>query len=822
LGAVGSAWKRIARPPLAAIVLSFVPLTVPASDSAPIDASSNGAAASGARSNGVVGDLFAADPGLTIPRLERDVRIDVDGRLDEPIWDTAPVVEDFVVIDPDTREPARYATRVRAFYTSAGLYVGAEMMQPPQTLVARLSSRDRRDLNRDSITVMIDASGEGRYGYYFGLNLGDSLDDGTLLPERQLSGDWDAPWHGATAETDRGWTAEMFLPWSAMSMPARARERRVGIYIERRVAHLDERWSWPALPETEPRFLSAFRPLLLAGVNPRQQYSVFPYVSTGYDRVALRSTQRAGVDVFWRPSSAFQLMATMNPDFGNVEADDVVVNLGAFETFYSEKRLFFLEGREAFVTSPRSTPTLLNTRRIGGTARRPHNPLGATIPATELQRPAELVGALKTTGEIGAVRYGVLAAVEDETRFRALLDGERITLLQDGSEYGAVRVLYEDNPRGGYRGVGWMSTAARHPQQNAYTHGIDLHLLSARGTWKLDSQIFYSDIEHARNGAGAFFDIEYMPGGGVSHSLGVDLMDPHVNLNHLGYLRRNDVRQVSYNWNVRRPSSGRFRVTERRFRTMVQTNGANLLTGNGFWLDWHFTTHDLARISPSVSVYPARYEDRNARGHGVYRVEHRPNAALRYATDTARPFSSELAVEYHTEDLGGQRFGAEARFRLRPSDRVSVEVQIPYARRNGWLLHQQGREFTTFTADEWRPRVETDLFLTARQQLRFTLQWVGIRATEDSFYLVPERPGSLLKREQPDGRSDDFSISTLALQFRYRWEIAPLSDLFVVYTRGSDMRGGGTEEPFGELFTTALREPVTDQLVVKLRYRFGS
>jgi hypothetical protein len=769
------------------------------------------------------GRVGSATPaGLTLTRVERDVRIEVDGKLDEPVWDQLPVIDRFSVIKPNTLEPARYATRVRAFYSDAGLYVGIQMDQPRGTRVARLSSRDRPELNRDSITVMVDSSGEGRYGYYFTVHLGDSLSDGTLLPERQLSGDWDGPWKGASATTEQGWSAELLLPWSMMSMPARGADRRIGLYVERRVAHLDEQWSWPALPETAPRFISAFYPVLLQRVHVRQEYSLFPYASANYDQIAGGTGQKTGLDAFWRPSSALQLLATLNPDFGNVEADNVVVNLSAFETFFSEKRLFFLEGQEVFVTSPRGTPTLLNTRRIGGTPRAPPNPTGAVISAGQRQQPVELAGAMKATGELGSIRYGVLAALEQETQFRAIQDGERLHLYQDGSDYGVVRMLYQDNPRGAYRGVGWISTATLHPEQNAFTHGVDLHYLSPRGEWRFDGQLFYSDVEHRPNGVGAFVDLEYVPGGGVAHRVALDYFDAQVDLSHLGYLRRNDMRQANYTWSRRTVRAGPFRNTESRVRTTVQTNGDDQLTGGGIWVDWALTMHDLSRIRPAVGFFPARYDDRSARGNGVFRVEHRPQVDIRYLTDSSRPVSSEVALDYRTEDLGGPRFGIETRLRLRPSDRFSVELQVPYSRRSGWLLHQSGREFTTFTATEWRPRFETDFFITARQQLRFTLQWVGIKAEQDEFYLVPLRAGALLRREQPAGRNDDFSISTLSLQFRYRWEIAPLSDLFVVYTRGSDVRDAGVEDRFGTLFSEALRNPVTDQLVVKLRYRFGS
>ena len=146
----------------------------------------------------------------------------------------------------------------------------------------------------------------------------------------------------------------MFLPWSAMSMPGAEDDRRIGLLTGRKVAHLDELWGWPYLPFSKPRFISGFSPVSVEGVNPRQQWEVYPYVSATSDEISNEADGRGGIDVAWRPSSNLQLTATVNPDFGSVESDDVVVNLTAYETFFPEKRLFFLEGNEVFVTTPRS------------------------------------------------------------------------------------------------------------------------------------------------------------------------------------------------------------------------------------------------------------------------------------------------------------------------------------------------------------------------------------------------------------------------------------------------------------------------------------
>ena len=231
-------------------------------------------------------------------RLQRvddtEIGISVDGRLDEPIWEALPVLGDYRVIEPDTLAEPSYSTRLRIFYTARGIYAAFELEQPRDTLVERHAPRDSFDVNRDTIGLNLDSSGSGRYGYWVTLALGDGQMDGTVLPERQYSREWDGVWHGATARTDFGWSAEFFVPWSQMAMPKEQGVRRVNLYSSRKVAHLNERWGWPALPSSQPRFMSLWQPLHLDGVDPRQQWSIFPYVSSTFDRVGDDHARRPG------------------------------------------------------------------------------------------------------------------------------------------------------------------------------------------------------------------------------------------------------------------------------------------------------------------------------------------------------------------------------------------------------------------------------------------------------------------------------------------------------------------------------------------------
>lgn len=768
---------------------------------------------------------------LVLERHE-DAGVKIDGHLDEAVWAGLDAFDEFLLIEPDTLESPAHATRVRIFYDQTGLYFGIDMVQPEESLIARLSGRDARGINRDSINITLDTSGEGRYGYWFGVALGDSLMDGTLLPERQFSNDWDGAWRGASQARENGWSGEIHIPWGTVAMPKVAGTRRFGLFMSRKVAYLDQRWGWPALPSTVPKFISVLQSLELQGVNPRQQFSVYPFTAVTDDRFDGRMRYRSGADFFWRPSTNFQLTATVNPDFGAVESDDVVINLTATETFFPEKRLFFLEGQEIFVTSPRADTrgsgvgnqgaptTLINTRRIGGQPLEPVLGAGYSVSDRELAQPVPLIGAVKLTGQAGRFRYGFLSAFEDDFKFDAELNGDPIHVKGHPTDYGVARVLYEDSPGGAYRAIGLISTAAMNEQRDAMTHGIDAHYLTDNGKLKVDGQFYMSDIEDEQTGFGGFVDFEYTFRQGVVQGLGIEYIDEHADLNDLGFLQRQDNFRIRSRHTRVNSDLSFARDNEFDIRGFVQKNRDDDFTGGGIFVSNRMTLNNLSTLTARFSFFPEHYDDLNSFGNGTYRIEERMFGGIGWGSDSSQKFRYGFGFGYMNEDLGGDTWEGRISVTWRPSDRFALEANIRYMNRDGWLLHQEEQNFTTFQAEQWMPRVSADYFISAKQQLRFSLQWVGIKAREDEFFLVPDQPGDLIQVSKPEGRPDSFSLSDMTLQFRYRWEIAPLSDVFLVYTRIVDQ--GSALKSFSETFSDGYDNPVGDLLVFKIRYRFGS
>jgi hypothetical protein len=764
-----------------------------------------------------------AEP-LRLSRYNHDeIDIKIDGHLNDSVWLKTIPFGDLRVIEPDTLAEPPYDTNIRIAYTERGMFVAFDMEQPEETIVERIAPRDGFGISRDHVGFTIDTSGDGRYGYWFNLSLGDTQMDGTILPERQYRRDWDGAWYGATQRTDRGWSAEFYIPWSQVAMPKQDGLRRFGLYVTRQVAHLNERWAYPGLPNSLPRFMSILPKIEFENVDPRQQWSLFPYASATYDRVVDDTRYKAGADIFWRPSSNFQMTATINPDFGSVESDDVVVNFTANETFFPEKRLFFQEGSEIFNISGRQSDfgmqpvRIVNTRRIGGQPREPLLPPGVELSDREELRVAGVDAALKATGQLGSVRYGVLAAVEDTTEFVA---DDDMTYLQDGRDFGVVRMLYEDSQGAAYRGLGWVSTLVAHPESDAVVHGADLHYLTTSGTWNFNGQIFRSSSDDEGSGNGVLGDATYSPRQGIKHTFRLSSLDDKVDVNDFGFQQRNDADDLQYSFEWIKSGMSRIRNFRMSPFFRYEVNGDGHKTNNGYGLSGNATLNNLANVGTFMGYFPGRYDDRNSFDNGTFRIDKRIFFDLNYRTDPSRPVSLFGKVGHRGESLGGHSIETELGLAWRPLYNLNLELKVKHNDRDGWLLHQEDQNFTTFVADQWQPELRLEFFPSSSQQLRMTLQWVGIQAVEDEFFVLPQDSTVLVPVPKPPGPSDDFSVSQLNFQIRYRWQIAPLSDLFIVYTKGDFSRDNLNS--FDEMFRDSWNNPIGDQIIIKLRYRIGS
>jgi hypothetical protein len=376
-------------------------------------------ATTAAQGSGPAGSSDAAPPSLRAHRLPPAMDPPhLDGRLDDEAWAGAEVASGFVQIEPDPGEAATERTEARVVMDGRAVYVGMRMHdRAPDSIRSSFARRDDADAVSDWAHVLIDSYHDRRTAFHFATTPRGVRVDQLHLDDTDIDVNWDAVWDVATAVDAEGWTAEFRIPLSQLRFSGG--EGTWGINFMREVSRRSERSYWAPIPPEAGRLVSMFGRLEgVEGLDPPRRLEVMPYTVARlarepgeagdpfYESNALDAS--VGADVKYGLTSDLTLTATINPDFGQVEADPSVVNLTAFETFYPEKRPFFTEGTEIFRLSMVPEGRVFYSRRVG----RP--PQGsASAPGGWVDEPetARILAAGKLSGKTGDWSIGVLDAV---------------------------------------------------------------------------------------------------------------------------------------------------------------------------------------------------------------------------------------------------------------------------------------------------------------------------------------------------------------------------------------------------------------------------
>ena len=420
------------------------------------------------------------DSPIAVPQQVRALRLArpvvVDGALHDEMWRGAERVTGFLQRDPHEGTQPTESTVVHVAYDDAALYIGARMYDShPDSIVARLGRRDAQT-NSDALTVFVDPYHDRRSGYYFGINAAGTLSDGTLYNDEWNDDSWDGVWEGQVTRDSLGWMAEFRIPYSQLRFVQRP-EYVWGINFKREIARKNERDYLVYTPKDGSGFVSRFVDLVgIVQVTPPPRIEVLPYTTSKAEfsshgdgdpfNDGSTLTPGIGADARIGLGPNLTLNATVNPDFGQVEVDPAVVNLSDAETFFQEKRPFFIEGSSIFNFGRGgarnywgfnwSEPQFFYSRRVG---RRPQGSVPdaafADVPAG-----AHILGALKLTGKAGGSwNLGALSAVT--ARETARLDTAGVQFRKEVEPfafYGVFRAQKEFPD--GRQGLGFISTVA--------------------------------------------------------------------------------------------------------------------------------------------------------------------------------------------------------------------------------------------------------------------------------------------------------------------------------------------------------------------------
>jgi hypothetical protein len=803
----------------------------------------------------------------------------IDGRDDDPIWRQTSAITEFQEWSPTEGKPPRFATEARIAYDRANLYVLVRSFDPHPDSIIRLIGRRDDFPQSDRVTLLIDSYHDRRTGFEFGVTAAGGRADAAIYDDGNEDGAWDAVWDVATTIDSLGWTAEFRIPLSQLRCGPE-REHTFGFAINRDLYRYNERIAWPLFRQSAAGMVSQFADVSgFDDLEAPRRLEAAPYVVTkNVSRIEGTGFGRGqdvslGADLKYRVVSNLTLDATINPDFGQVEADPGVLNLTAFETFFSERRPFFVAGRGLFDVSVNCNIVncggegLFYSRRVGRAPR-----LAETYDDTTSPAFTNILGAAKLTGRLaGGLRIGVLDAV---TRKMTGVGGETI---EPATNYGVVR-LDQDYSQGDGT-VGAMVTAVNRSldswstpylPQSSYAGAVSVRHRFLKRTYEVSGLFAGSRVRgsapviaalqrspvhyYQRPDAGLPYDTSRTLLSGDAEELKLGKVggrrvrfetswqrrSPGFDLNDLGYLQR----AGQHNWST---WAGFF---DRNVRPLYQSfqwnwNWWQIWTTEGLPMEraantnLHLTLRNNwgIHLGGTLGQLGATYDDREARGGPAVRQDAYIAPWVSIGGDDRRRVVPYLSFNYFRGGAGHAR-----RVNLSPELVLKLSSRLITSASFDWSKNDDGRQWYGNETDSLG---QTHYgFARLRQTTGSITARINYTVTPTMTLQVYAQPfvskGTYSDLRElsatPDAaRYDDryrpyfdaaaaanpggFNYKQLRSSAVFRWEYQPGSTLFLVWTQG---RQGSTNEEgtagFGGDLRDLFRLRSDNTFLVKVSY----
>jgi hypothetical protein len=804
--------------------------------------------------------------------------ITIDGRLSEPVWEQAPSIHEFVQREPAEGAAPSQRTDARIAYDANALYVAVRAHDTEaDRIVGMLTRRDQRSPS-DWIKIVVDSYFDRRTAYEFAVNPVGVKTDRYYFNDGASDDSWDAVWDVAITRDAEGWTAEFRIPFSQLRFNT-TDGGPVGFAVIREVGRLAETSTWPLLSRNANGFVSQFaevRGLRVSG-SPKK-LELLPYTLGSYSlnpqsnnplRERRDPSGSVGLDLKYALRPGVTLTATVNPDFGQVEADPAVVNLDAFETFFQERRPFFVEGSGTFQfnvdCNDGQCTGLFYSRRIG----RP--PQGsATLAEGEYSTApvaATILGAAKLTGRMGKFSVGALTAVTSEEE--ALISGvglaRRTEAVEPLSGYSVLRARREFANQSN---IGFMLTSTNRQLEpglsflpdDAYSGGIDYDIrLNSRynvsGFWagsrvegstdaisRLQRNTVHAfqrpDADHVEfdstltslTGHAGSFAFGKIGGEKTRFSANYGFKSPGFDINDLGFQRRADERYASHWFQIRDNVPGRFtRAFFLNFNQYASWNFAGDRLFSGGNVNMHWTWKNYYSTSFGVNVNAAPFRDRITRGGPGVRGNSTLASWQSFGTDGRKAVSAFWNSYVESDRQGTTRGNMSPSVTWRPTSATSVSTGFRYNINNDdaqWVTNESADGGTRYVFARLKQRTSAFTFrvnytLTPQLSIQtYAEPFVSAGEYRDFKTLVNGRAPDYADRYRPYGYAGhaDFNIRSFRTTNVLRWEYKPGSSLFVVWQQNRSGFADVGSFDFGRDFGGVFSAPAHNVFLVKLSY----
>ena len=722
----------------------------------------------------------------------------IDGKLDDEAWQEAACFSDLVQKDPIENTAPSESTVVYICYDPANLYVGVRAFDSqPDKIVGRLGRRDQFN-ESDWLWFSIDSRHDHQTGFGFAVNpAGVEVD---MVHYNDVNDDlsWDGVWDSGTSIDEKGWCAEFRIPLSMLRF-SEAGEQTWGFQFGRTILRNRENDWWVLRPRGASGYVSRFGHLRgLAGLQAPRKLEILPYTVGRTDILRANGVAEeeyhadTGCDVKYGLTAGSTIEATFNPDFGQVEADPAVLNLTVYETFFPERRPFFIEGANFF-----KTPFLLfHSRRIGRAPGRFSIAAGDEL--LKSPKATTIAGAAKWTGKSPrGLAYGILSAVTTR-EYAGVLDANgahQSRLIEPATGYGVVRLTRDFGDGNSY--LGGIATAVQRgsSDDDAYTGGVDWNWRFHQNIYQFSGQLIGSHIRgaSATNGWGAQWDVRKRGGRHFQWSFEGEALNDDLNYNDLGFMRRNNRLELEGRFAYLLPDpnkitrSAEYAVEiERssRFTDGLKLGASYSLIASQQFLNYYW-------LGLGVGFGEESFDDLDTRG-GLPIVKPRSSSQwLWFASDSRKALSLTLTAYRGSSQGGSDWYSYYLGLEVKPSDNMTFSLQPSYS------FNKNVAQWVDNIDDTGDGTIDHYVYATLRSKiidLTLRADFTFHRNLSLQFYMQPfvavgtyanfkelARPKSFDFTPYAYGADPDFNYKALNSNLVLRWEYRPGSTVFVVW-----------------------------------------
>ena len=668
-------------------------------------------------------DHFSIEERIAQATILNQESLEIDGKLNEFTWEKASVLTDFTQHEPKEGAPATERTEVRIFYSKDSIYIGVHAFDSePEKIKAILARRDS-NCPSDWIKIWVDSYHDHLTAFEFAVNPAGVKRDVYWSNDRRADDDWDAVWDVKVFQDEQGWGAEFRIPFSQIRFPEKE-FHTWGFQASRVIARKNETSYWHHVPKGVPTFVSLFGDLKgITRIPVPKRFQFLPYTvgkssfqpkeegnpfQTGSSYLT-----NLGLDLKYSVSSNLSLDATFNPDFGQVEADPAQVNLTAFETYFPEKRPFFIEGKNMLsfpLGLSMGRESLFYSRRVG------RAPQGDPSSAQYFHKPENttILGALKLTGKTSrGWSIGVMEAFTSKEQASMLTweDEETKEAVEPLTNYFLGRI--EKESRDGRSTLGLIFTALNRRIEDeslnflnkaAYSGGFGFRHRWAKDTYEVSGFLVGSHIRGRKeaileaqqsparyfqrpgathfevdpdrtslSGYSSSFTLSKVGGGHWRWSIGGMVRSPGFETNDMGYMRYADWIyhriQVSYEefkpGKVFRDYDISFSLSDDWDYSLAHLDQRASLSFHFQFLNYWKTSLDCTRSSEHLKMDYLR-------GGPAIIIPGSWRFGGSFGTDSRKNFFFNVRGNISVSDDGAKSYSLSSGFNLRPFSNLSL------------------------------------------------------------------------------------------------------------------------------------------------------